>query len=298
MTSFRESDDFGPLTWLRGRPVYVTTVLVALHVVMLVAISLAFAFGYKGVTDALSFRSTEVLGHGAVWQALTYYLAQSPYNPIFFALEMFLLYVFGLEVEKYLGRRRFLLLTGLLILVPPFLLTPLGLLTPTGLSGSQTVHFAFFIAFATLYPRVEFFLRIQARWLAFAFLGLFGLFYLSGPNWSGLFALFGNAAAAFLFIEGLRGNLSWPRFPLRGWGRYPAPFSGEGEPGREEGAVTSNRPAHRKPPRPDMPASDDPVAAIDPLLDKIASQGIGSLTAQERKRLDQAREELLNRSRR
>ncbi|HWL50835.1 MAG TPA: DUF6576 domain-containing protein [Chthoniobacteraceae bacterium] len=293
MTSFRESEDFGPLTWIRGRPVYLTTLLVALHVTMLVAVSLAFAFGHKGVADQLAFRSTEVLGHGAVWQALTYYVAQSPYNPIFFALEMFLLYIFGLEVEKYLGRRRFLLLTGLLILVPPLLLTFLGLFIPTALAGSQSVHFAFFIAFATLYPRVEFFLRIQARWLAFAFLGLYGLFYLSGPDWSRLCALFGNALTAYLFIEGLRGNLSWPRFPSRrGWSDYPASHPGAAEP--EAQAL----PRRTRPRQPESPAADDPVAAIDPLLDKIASQGIGSLTEQERKRLDQAREELLNRSRR
>jgi len=39
---------------------------------------------------------------------------------------------------------------------------------------------------------------------------------------------------------------------------------------------------------------DDVYASIDPILDKISKSGIGSLTAQERRQLDRARNRLLN----
>jgi hypothetical protein len=44
-----------------------------------------------------------------------------------------------------------------------------------------------------------------------------------------------------------------------------------------------------KPPTP----RDDVIESIDPLLDKIAKHGIGSLTPREREQLEQARAELL-----
>jgi hypothetical protein len=39
---------------------------------------------------------------------------------------------------------------------------------------------------------------------------------------------------------------------------------------------------------------DDVIASVDPILDKIAKSGIGSLTENERKTLDRARNRLLN----
>jgi hypothetical protein len=41
---------------------------------------------------------------------------------------------------------------------------------------------------------------------------------------------------------------------------------------------------------------EDVYASVDPILDKIAKSGIGSLTASERQALDRARNRLLKKS--
>ncbi len=290
MSFYRENDDYEPLTWVRGHPIYATTLIALLHVVMLVVISLTAASGSQALENALGFRSSALLEGGQFWRLVTYYLLEPmPFSPIFFALQLFLLYIFGREVEKYLGHRRFLVLIGLLIVTPPLLLTLAGPWASTTLVGSLSVHFALFIAFATLYPGVEFFLRIQARWLAWAFLGLYTLFFLSQARWAMLCAFLGNAVVAWLFIAVLRDQID-----LGGWLRArrqrPARpvFSEPDHPSRH----TVSRRAATSTPEEEI----DPVAAIDPLLDKIATHGLASLTKEERARLEEAREALLNRS--
>ncbi len=278
MIVFRENDDFEPLTWARGVPIYATTLLVALHVAALLAGWMAQALHIDPLSGPLVFRSAEVLRFGAIWQWATYVLVQPLNNPIFFAIEMFLLYAFGREVERYIGRRHYLLLYAILILTPPVLLTGLALVFPGftfGLNGSGHVHFAIFVAFAALYPGVEFFLRIQARWLAGGLVALYAAFYLATHQWSSFCALLSDAGVALLFIGWMRGTVSMPRFSW-GW-RSPERVGRAGGPAKP--------PSIRR----------DPMETIDPLLDKIASEGMESLTPGERAALEKAREELLAR---
>ena len=54
------------------------------------------------------------------------------------------------EVERFIGRRGFVILYSLLLLVPTLVLTAAGLLAPFGLTGSATVHFGVFLAFANV----------------------------------------------------------------------------------------------------------------------------------------------------
>ena len=269
----RQNDDFEPLTWARGVPIYATTLLVALHVAALLAGWVAMAFHQSALLDPLIFRSAAVLQEGAVWQWVTYLFVQPLHNPLFFAIEMFLLYAFGREVERYIGRRHYLLLYGVLVVIPPILLTWVGLFLPSlplQLAGTGHVHFAIFMAFAALYPGVEFFFRIQARWLAAAILALYAIFYLASHQWSSFCALISDAAMALLFVGWLRGTVTVPRISLRP----------RGTPARK--------------PKPPAPARD-PMETIDPLLDKIAREGMASLTSAERTALENAREELLSR---
>jgi len=281
MILFRKDDDYEPVAWVRGIPIHVTTLLVILHVLMLIGLSFAGMMGHPALRAALVFDSGKVLEHGELWRLASYPLVQVPFNPLFFALEMLFLYLFGREVERYIGRRRFVSLYLLLVLVPTLLLTPLGWLYPTALAGSHEIHFAIFITFAVLYPGVEFFLRIQARWLAWGFLGIFALYYLSVGDVPRLCAIGADSLGAWLFVQWMRGD-------LRGWFTS---FSRPWEP-----AARPPIPP-RRPPAATPPMETDPVAAIDPLLDKIAEHGLESLTPQEVARLEEARIALLERSR-
>src|SRR5205814_2187277 len=66
----------------------------------------------------------------------------------------------------FLGRRAYIALYGFLLVTPAALLTIWGLWERCAIAGSPELHFGIFIAFATIYPRVEWLLRIMAKRVA------------------------------------------------------------------------------------------------------------------------------------
>ena len=145
--------------------------------------------------------------HGAVWQPLTSVLMQNA--SFFFLFNIVFLYWSGAEVEKFLGRRRYLQLLGLLLLVPPFVLTLWAL---AGMQwsyfGPYEISVGMFIAFATLYPNIEMFGWVTLKWLAFAGIVLGSMQYLPYHQWGNISVLWGMCLAAFLYIRYLQRSAS------------------------------------------------------------------------------------------
>src|SRR5437870_92792 len=151
--------------------------------------------------------------HGQIWRLATYAFIHPPtgYALLWFAIEMYMLFFFGREVERFIGRRGYIWLYALLLLVPAVLLTLWGLRVRTGLAGSGALHFAVFAAFVTLYPNVQFFLRIPAKWIFAILAAIATLSTLAARDWQTLVVLWTSVAIAFIFIE-LRGagpELNW-----------------------------------------------------------------------------------------
>jgi hypothetical protein len=193
---------------------------------------------------------------------------------------MYMLFVFGREVERFLGQRAYIALYLILLLLPAAVLTVWGLWVPTAMAGSGALHFAIFVGFATIYPNVELFLRIMVKWIALILAGIWTLSALAAHDWQALVVLWTSIGAAFLFIE-LRGagpELAW-------WSNVKARF------GPKPKIRVLQRTQMRRPAEP-----DDVYASIDPILDKISKFGIGSLTANERRQLNRERERLLKKS--
>ncbi|MEO8045367.1 MAG: rhomboid family intramembrane serine protease [Spartobacteria bacterium] len=274
------SDDYQPVAWVGRYPIHVTTLLVIVHVICMIISSLLMALGAAAILNALAFDSAQVLSAGRIWQVATYAFVHSPSGLIWFAIEMYMLFAFGREVERFIGRRAFIFLYLLLLAVPPILLTGWGLWQRTGLAGSATIHFAIFIAFAAIYPNVELFLRIMAKWVALAFVAAYSLQLLAFHGWSELAVLWMSVGLAYGFIQ-LRGagpELGW----LTEWtSRWRSKRSLKVVP----------RPTARRVVEP-----ENIYESIDPVLDKISKSGIGSLTASERRALDRARNRLLKKS--
>ena len=270
MLGYSSDEDRQPLTWIRGYPIHTPTLLVIIHVVTMIATALAAGMGMEGLLTALAFSSTAVLNQFAVWQYVTYAFVNFP--SIWFAIEMLLLFQFGREVEQYLGRRAFLLLYLLLLVLTPLMMTLLGLFSPTGAAGSGSLHFGIFIAFAAIYPNVAIFWSVTAKWIAFALVAINSLQLFAAQRLDALLALWASVAFAWLFVRYARGHLTLPEF--RFWRRKP----------RFE-VVRSSPPKAR-------PESEE-IDSIDPLLDKIAKHGMSSLTARERSKLERAREALM-----
>lgn len=274
------SDDYRPVAWMGRYPLDVTTILVGLHVVLAVAACLIIALGGGGFLTSLQFDSAAVLSRGQIWRIATYAFVHSPSMLLWFAVEMYMLFVFGREVERFIGQRAYVALYGILLLAPTLLLTGMGFWQRSGHSGSPALHFGIFVAFATIYPRVELFLRLMAKWVALILAGIYTLQLLAYHAWSDLLVVWTSITAAFLFIEwrGAGPELGW-------WNDFKERFRP-----RPKFTIVQ-KPAARQAVEPDE-ASD----SVDAILDKISKSGMSSLTEAERRQLELARNRLLKKT--
>src|SRR5712671_6156238 len=151
------SDDYRPVAWMGRYPVDVTTMLVGIHVAAAILAAILVAFGAGSLLLWLQFDSAAIWSSGQVWRLFSYAFVHAPSGLLWFAIEMYLLFVFGREVERFIGRRSYIGLYLVLLITPTVLLTVWGLSQRSVLAGSQALHFGIFIAFATIYPRAELF---------------------------------------------------------------------------------------------------------------------------------------------
>jgi len=279
LMSFWEGNEWGearPVTWWRGHAIYNAHLLAAGLVVAMIVTSLALFAGANGVLGALSFSSAAVL-RGEVWRILSYGLVNPP--SIGFALDVVMLIWFGREVERALGRARFLTLCAALYLLKPLCFTAAGVWVGTAFSGAA-LAFPLFVAFATLFPGVPLLFNILAKWAAVALVGIQALVALSARRWDLLAELAVGCGFAYLFVRVVREGFEWPR--LR-WPRRPR--------------IVRTAVPVRAAVAPSAPAPRAGMAEVDALLDKIAQSGIHSLTRDELARLEAARSDLLQRGR-
>jgi hypothetical protein len=273
------SDDYRPVAWMGRYPLDVTTILVGLHVICAI---IAALFGGYGLFAYAIFDSAYI-SSGQLWRFITYAFIHPAGSTalLWFAVEMYMLFVFGREVERFFGRRAYLALYGLLLLLPPIVLTLWGLTQRTGgLAGSATLHFGIFIAFVILYPNVQFFAFISAKWVAVILAAIGTLSALAARDWQSLVILWVSIGAAFLFVE-MRGagpELAW-------WNALKVRLRP-----RPKLQILQKTNSRR------VVEPNDVYASVDPILDKISKSGIGSLTASERRQLDRARDRLLKKS--
>jgi membrane associated rhomboid family serine protease len=238
-------------------------------------------FKYFFVFDALFSLSPKGISEGFVWQFLTYmFLHVDPWHLIFNMLGLFFL---GNEVEATLGPKRFLqiyLLSGLVGGVAWYL-SVLGQ-TGAALQGASGCVFGVVAAFATLYPNrpitmLLFFvlpLTILAKYLAIFYVLSSVLYLVTSTREIAHLAHLGGLAVGFFYIKAMASPGWQPRIKWLSKAR-PTVISKKVEP-------------FRSPLRKD----EFMKKQIDPILDKIAESGIHSLTKEERKLLDEAKDRL------
>jgi hypothetical protein len=316
MIGYDRSDDYQPLTYLGRHPMYLTTLLVITHVAAAVICCLLMGFGATGALDLLKFSSDGVLRHFHLWQPLTYAFVHVPKTAdsigpslISFFIEMYMLLFFGQEVEKYFGRRTFLLLYVCLLLTAPLLLTLGGAILQVnlpnqfdlpkealkGMGGSAVIHLSVFLVFATIYPNISLCLGILAKWMAWGALAAYTLGCLAFNWWGNLSVLWASAAVAYYGTRyaGVGESFSLfsslrDRFPKR---TVPNGVKPRLKPRRLLAETTSSSSGNGGGNMVDVHES------IDPLLDKISKHGLASLTSSERAALERARVSLLRKER-
>lgn len=271
--------DHQPITWIKRLPVYLTTILVALFATGMIVTTILESAGIP--TYPLIFSVGGFWRRGFFWSPITSVLVDHP--KFFFLFCMLFFYTSAVEVEKYLGRARFLKLLTIFLIIPPIVLTllwkTLGPRAVTDYFTSYHMTVGMFIAFATLYPNVEWFGWVPMKWVAFVGLALVALGCLPDRDWANLSLHAAMTGSAFGYIRFLKAGGSVPLPDLRHlFRRKPKLRVLPPPPPRTRSRVADD---------------DDAVESIDPLLEKIAKTGMSSLTAKERAKLEKARQALM-----
>jgi len=162
----------------------------------------------------------------------------------------------------------------------------------SGFGGLFLLETAMFLVFIAAYPTAMGFFGIPLWVFGAVFIGIQVLQLTAVRAWEWLLVMVVDIAISFLGARAMGlSSLEWiPRVPL------PASLSGDRRSRRHPG---SRRSGHRRGPAPVTPirpvgTAATPTAAdllrqaeIDVLLDKISEHGIDSLSAAERRRLDE-----------
>jgi len=280
MSFYNQSEDYRPLFWVGGRPIYVNTLIFALHIIAFTLGGIAlFAVGVGAIMPLL-LNTDDVIHYGQVWRLFSYiiFLPTDVWSAVNFIFAMGFLFFFGRQVEEYVGRKVYAALYVTLVLVPAILLCLIGLGWPQTFLGGYGTIFGVFIAFATLYPGVQFciwFVTLTAKGWAFVLLGVLTLANLAQHNVIGLGGLWVDAAIGYLGMRyiGAGRGFDW----LTDW---------LDERRTQRLAKQHNIKVLEE------KKSDD---SIDAILEKISKSGMASLSAQERDVLERARTKLLKR---
>ena len=277
MSGYGYSEEHKPVTYWRGHPIYASHFIVIVYCLLMVVVAV-LGRQMAGIISWLAFSSAQVLT-GQFWRVFTYGLLNWP--SLEFAIDMLMLVWFGRELERVFGRRIFSQLYAGVYLLPTIVLTLIGPFEPTHRVG-QPGAMSLFIAFATQFPGSPVFFLLEARWAAAILFGIFSLMALAARDWTSLIFLCSTCGYAHLFVRYQQGQFTLP--DLRFWKRQPKLRVLPDLPAKST-AIASGK---------SMPA-DTSMAEVDALLDKIATSGLGSLTAKERAKLEAARDDLKKR---
>lgn len=278
-----QSDDYRPLFWVSGYPVYVNTVFVALHIAAFVLVAILIS-AYGGDVLAGLVLVPSWVFHGQVWRLFSYIVFPpgTGWDVFNFIIAMVLLIFFGRQVEQYIGRRTYTVFYLALVFIPAVLLCLLALagVDTAYLNGYATI-FGVFIAFATLYPGMElniFFVTMTATIWAYILLAGYSVAYIAWREWTSLGVLWIDAAVGYFGMRliGAGYGFTW----LTDW--------------IEERRAARLARKHNLRVMKETKQSE----SIDDILEKISKQGVGSLTAKERAALERARANLLKRDER
>lgn len=257
---------------------WVKRLLIANAAVFVVTLAFSGLVPYLGLTPARLLTQP--------WTLVTYMFVHGGFFHLLF--NMLGLFFFGPPLEERWGSSEFVkfyLLTGLggalLSLVFPHQM----------IVGASAAVYGVMVAFAMYWPDNPIYIYgifpVKAKWLV-AFLVGMSVFYAATGGQAGVahLAHLGGAMAAFGYLKSSFApspfgvTVPKPRRPKREWrvlssGAAAEPARKDAPAVRASGAARA-REVHR--------ALDE----VDRILDKISADGIGSLTEEERRRLDEA----------
>ncbi len=274
----------------------------------------------------LSFEPN-LVAKAQIWRLVTWPIPNPP--DIFVALALYLFYLFGTQLEQFLGRIQFLKYVMFCVIVPSVLMTALYLVVKVAgadtsfllgtsiVGGIRTLEVALLAAVAVEFPTMRFLFGIPARIIAAVFIAIDILQLLGDQLWGAVIFELVVVAVALIALRsfGMGSNLpSWvPVIQIPGLGngqqtgrsgasvrvkstakaKRPS-RSKEGSvvtgPWGETGTGTAGPSASGSSTRTGLNRNDR--EEVDRLLDKIAASGMESLSNDDRTRLEEASKRL------
>ena len=228
-----------------------------------------------------------VISKGFIWQFFTYMFVHGEFGHIF--MNMFVLWMFGMELENYWGKKEFLkyfLITGVGSGIITFLFSPTSTVPVVGASGAI---YALLLAFAMMFPErkiyVYFLFPIPAKYFVLI-IGAITFFSSFGPNSSGISHLthLGGLIVGYLYFKRKSLLYDIKRFMQKHKIKFTNPFA------------NFIRKVPKEPKQKKQTQHDQSVnytyetdltmrEQVDEILDKISKVGYDKLTEQEKRTL-------------
>ncbi len=240
--------------------------------------------------------SVDGLRQGFVWQLLTYQFMHA--GLLHILLNSWAIYVFGRAIEEALGGRKFLTLFLTSGVVGGIFQVLAALLWPQhfggAVVGASAGAFGLVAAFGVLFPERELtlllFFIIPVRLSARALLILSAVLAVVGIVFSD--SIFGGNIANAAHLGGMFAGVVFVRWFVRDHGWESDASSHQTRTGEFLSRWAGKSPLWRSAadePDEELTTDEFVKSEVDPILDKISRHGIQSLTARERKILEQAR---------
>lgn len=281
---------FGRTGWFRVGQLEVTTTAL---LVLLGAASMLVWVVSPSSLDSLYFDPFLVRQEGELWRIVTWPIGAG--LSLWGVVGLFFLWFVGHMVEDRTSRKRYVSLIALIVLVPAAIVSaiPFSVEASSGSAGMRTIGLAMLVVIAVDEPQMPGFFGIPIWVIAAVIVGVDALLYVAGRVWGGLLlfvlglviAVVGSAMiGAITALPGIKRLKDVPGPSSRGSRKR----FGRGK-GRKGGGTVTQGPWTT--PSGFTPPSGGPSrleqAELDVLLDKIGQSGIGSLSKQERDRLDE-----------
>jgi membrane associated rhomboid family serine protease len=270
----RSRSPFALTPWVRG-------VIIANAVVYFLGITV---FTGPWLSSVFAFRPDHALAHW--WTFLTYSFLHGGF--LHLAFNMLMLFFFGPAVEERLGGSRFAAYYAVCAAGGAVLSLALVLTTPVAqVVGASGAVLGVALAFAMFWPDAPIYVfplpvPIKTKWLVVFLVAMdLGAMILPGNDGIAHLAHLGGVAAGFLFLRfdaALRQQVALAR-------SYRAPAHAMAKRPRR----AADEPATAAPP---PSRGVERYDALDRVLDKISATGMGSLTPEERRLLDEMSRQL------
>lgn len=274
MAGFNVSKDASGDAWFRlGRFEVTSTLLVAL----LGAVGIVACAFLPGLVTTGFLDPGRVLA-GEVWRLVTWPFVDRV--SLWSVLTLVLLWYFGTELERQVGRRNMMwLLVGIWSVQTVLALVVGTFLGGAALASLGTIQFVVLLIWIAENPRRPFFFGIPAWVIGAVLVAVQVLGFIATRDVVGLFAMLASVFVAAMIARsmGLLSDLTW----LPGRRGAPRPAAPR--------ASAPRAPASRSHQRQERRMTSD-AERIDALLEKISEHGIHSLTPAERKELEKLRQ--------